>query len=72
MLHTLHDNIHLGYIIKGGNYHAHIIIIIVVTYSTLLPTTIPNLYSICSNHQALSTNCRRIHPRTNHRDDRRE
>ena len=69
MLHTLHDNVHLGDIIKGRNYHAHINII-VVTYSTLLRTTIPTCLSVCTNHQTLSTNRCRIHPRTNHRDRR--
>jgi hypothetical protein len=69
MLHTLHDNIHLSDIIKGGN-HNEITVIIDFTYSTLLHTTVPNLFSICNHHQALSTNHRRIHPRINHRDRR--
>jgi hypothetical protein len=69
MLHTLHDNVHLGDIIKGGN-HNEITVIIDFTYSTLLPITIPTLLSICNHHQALSTNHHRIHPRTHHRDRR--
>ena len=69
MLHTLHDNIHLSDIIKGGNYN-EITVITTITYSSLLPTTIPTILNICNHHQTLSTNRHRIHPRTNHRDRR--